>query len=259
MQQLRRWLGTWGRIERRGGHVNDWYYIEAGQQVGPLEKADFVRLFASGRLPGTTLVWTESMADWQEARSVAGLLPPAYAPPQPYGGTAARGTGFVPSGPQVRPWVRYWARTSDMFMFAIIFGIFLGLTFPQVMEIGNMALGIIITFVYLFVEPLMLSLFGTTPGKALLNIHLRRVDGGLLTYREALSRMFNVWLRGLGLGIPLVVIVMNIISYTKLTNEGITSWDKAGGFRVSHREVGALRVVGMVALFFVYGMVMTLG
>ena len=46
--------------------------------------------------------------------------------------------------------------------------------------------------------------FGATAGKALLRVKVTNPDGRNLSYPQALSRSFNVWLRGLGIGIPLV-------------------------------------------------------
>lgn len=44
--------------------MNQWYYGEAGQQVGPLEGAEILRLKTEGRLQADTLVWREGMLNW---------------------------------------------------------------------------------------------------------------------------------------------------------------------------------------------------
>ena len=118
---------------------------------------------------------------------------------------------------------------------------------------------IIIPFLYMFIEWCMLSLWGTTPGKALLNIRLRRIDGTKLTCLESLSRSFNVWLRGLGCGLLIVTLITDLIAHNRLTKDGITSWDKSGEFRVCHMRVGAGRVIAVISLFVGFGLIVAFG
>jgi hypothetical protein len=72
-----------------------WYYVENGQQTGPVEEAELPGLIQSGRLNSNTLVWHEGMAAWQPFSAVAppGLAtpaaPPTMAAPAAGGDTAA--------------------------------------------------------------------------------------------------------------------------------------------------------------------------
>jgi uncharacterized RDD family membrane protein YckC len=43
----------------------NWYYVEAGQQVGPVTEAEFLNLVNTGRIQPSTLVWREGLANWQ--------------------------------------------------------------------------------------------------------------------------------------------------------------------------------------------------
>jgi len=43
----------------------NWYYVEAGQQAGPVDDAQLAELERSGRIQADTLVWREGMAEWQ--------------------------------------------------------------------------------------------------------------------------------------------------------------------------------------------------
>lgn len=155
---------------------------------------------------------------------------------------------FMPNGPQIRPWVRFFARLTDVYLFSLIFGIILAFVYPLSLEMNDLLLGAMILAIFIFIEPLFLSTWGSTPGKALLNVRLRKSDGGKPNYEEAFIRSFNVWLRGEGLGIPIVNLVTRIFAYTKLTGEGITTWDKSGGFSVSHRTISAWRIVLIIAI-----------
>lgn len=101
--------------------MGQWYYSEDGQQRGPVGREQIGEMLASGKLDAGSLVWTESMPEWQMASAVPGLviakptpadagaLPVAealspYAPPAAAAGSAAIDwSGYEPSGPQVRP------------------------------------------------------------------------------------------------------------------------------------------------------------
>lgn len=42
-----------------------WYYVENGQQAGPIEETEFPQLVRTGKLRGETLVWREGMTNWE--------------------------------------------------------------------------------------------------------------------------------------------------------------------------------------------------
>jgi uncharacterized RDD family membrane protein YckC len=42
----------------------NWFYVEAGQQRGPVSEADLENLFKTGVVRGDTLVWHEGMPEW---------------------------------------------------------------------------------------------------------------------------------------------------------------------------------------------------
>jgi hypothetical protein len=95
-----------------------------------------------------------------------------------------------------------------------------------------------VLFLYCFIEPVYFSFFGTTLGKALLSIDVRTKEGGHLSYNQATQRTVNEWFYGAGCGVPIVSLVTMLISFNKLTNDGITKWDKEGDFQVVHRKIG---------------------
>jgi hypothetical protein len=55
----------------------NWYYVDAGQQAGPVDDAQLQDLVRSGKVQPETLVWHEGMASWAAYREVA---PSATAP-----------------------------------------------------------------------------------------------------------------------------------------------------------------------------------
>ena len=46
----------------------NWYYVNAGQQAGPVDEAQLDALRISGQIGAETLVWREGMANWQPYR-----------------------------------------------------------------------------------------------------------------------------------------------------------------------------------------------
>jgi uncharacterized RDD family membrane protein YckC len=42
-----------------------WYYVEDGQQQGPFDEVQFRQLVTDGRIGTDTLVWNETMSEWQ--------------------------------------------------------------------------------------------------------------------------------------------------------------------------------------------------
>ncbi len=43
----------------------EWYYADNNEQKGPVEKEELERMYAQGLITDNTLVWCESMSDWQ--------------------------------------------------------------------------------------------------------------------------------------------------------------------------------------------------
>jgi hypothetical protein len=58
-----------------------WYYYESEQQKGPIADEEFTILFGTGSLPANTLVWSEGLTEWVEARMIENLVPAAFIPP----------------------------------------------------------------------------------------------------------------------------------------------------------------------------------
>ena len=148
---------------------------------------------------------------------------------------------------KAHPWVRYWARYIDMVAFSFVFGVFLGIFIPSILESSNIILTILVLFVWTFIESALLSYWGTTPGKWLLNINLVGPNGKP-EFSAALNRSFAVWFKGLGLGIPIVSLFTLTSSYDRLTKEGMTSWDKEGHFTITHGKIGIIQIIVIIAI-----------
>lgn len=49
----------------------NWFYADAGKQLGPVSKEEFDALVESGKIGPSTLVWHDGLKDWQPLRSVS--------------------------------------------------------------------------------------------------------------------------------------------------------------------------------------------
>lgn len=159
---------------------------------------------------------------------------------------------------EVHPWVRFGARVIDYHLNAFNLFFTLGIVAPQTFEAFNLMLGnffysiifsMLFIFIWVYIEAQLLCTWGTTPGKWVLGIVLRDPNGQKLSFSNALKRSFSVWLRGIGIGLPLISLFTLINSHDELTKEGTTSWDRDGGFVVSHQKIGPFRITLAILLF----------
>lgn len=235
--------------------MKQWYYNDGGTQSGPVTENELTGLLEQGKVSPETLVWSEGMKEWTALRLIDDFSVSPYAPPALSGDAAVSWDHYTPTGSQIRPWMRYWARGFDIGLAGVVAGVVLEFVYPQALELPDVVFGIILTAIYIPVEALLLSSFGATPFKALLNIRVRNQNGDKLSFREALARSLNVWIRGLGLGLPIITLITNYTSYQRLSSSGATSWDAEGNHTVSHRKLAVWRIlliwillIGFIAL-----------
>src|SRR5688572_2555855 len=58
----------------------NWYYVEAGQQAGPVDDAQLDELARSGKLLPDTLVWREGLDNWLPYSQAKSPSPQSAAP-----------------------------------------------------------------------------------------------------------------------------------------------------------------------------------
>ena len=132
--------------------------------------------------------------------------------------------------PEVRiPWRRFFARSLDFAVYSMLWNVFLALVMniniSNRSRIGSVLNDIVVLIILFLLEPVLLSLFGTTPGKWILGIRVTDNEGQLLTYSDARSRTKSVLLHGMGLRIPFYSLYRLWKSY-KANNDGETlDWE----------------------------------
>ncbi len=243
-----------------------WHYIRNGEQIGPVSEPEMLYLFREGFLNGDTFVWTKNMERWEKARKFPEFTEVIIVPPPiPISPLTSETIDFGKArpitgdnaGPKARPWIRYLARSIDMTIFGILFAIVLSIMSPDFLEKGP---GFVFSFlsmlIWVFIEPLILTIFGNTFGKALLKTRIGMADGSKITYETALKRSFSLWIKGMGLGIPIVTIICNAVSLGFVNDNKVAKWDKEFGFVVTHGEIGILRIflaIAAVIGIFIFG------
>ena len=132
--------------------------------------------------------------------------------------------------PKVRsPWRRFFARELDLFIYSTLWNIFLSVVMN--INIANRKgwIDLLDTFIafllMLFIEPALLRFFGTTAGKWILGLRITDGEGRHLSYSEALSRTWTVFLRGMGLNIPIYNLVRLWRSYQACAEEETLDWE----------------------------------
>ena len=77
-----------------------------------------------------------------------------------------------------RPWIRFWARSFDMYSFFLVVGIIWAFIDAESLEnFNNTAFSILLTFIWMLIEGVCLSIFGTTLGKKFLKIAVLNSNG----------------------------------------------------------------------------------
>jgi uncharacterized RDD family membrane protein YckC len=237
-----------------------WYFAADGERVGPRSLDEMRALLADGTVTPETLVWTSGMSAWTQAGELPLLLEAPATEPEPF-------TPAVEATPRVvalaapsaaYAWRRFFARSLDMGLpFVLVFAL-AGVNETDLMQ-GNVSplLNVVGVGLWVPIEALLIALSGTTPGKALLGIRIANAEGGRPSPAVALSRSMRVWVQGLGLGLPLIILVTEALSYSRLTRTGATPWDDSLALHVEYQRLGPIRIIATVC--FVLLMMMTLG
>ncbi len=150
----------------------------------------------------------------------------------------------------IHPWMRFSARFFDYLFFTLVLHITGFFHIPVLDYVPSFFLPVILTFIWVFLESLLIHLFGTTPGKWMLTIEL--IDKSLKRpgYWNALLRSLSVWCNGLGTGFFLIAPVTLVVSYVRLRRQRVAPWDRMGKFRMIHgkMENRKLLTAGFAAL-----------
>jgi hypothetical protein len=181
----------------------------------------------------------------------APVLPPPAPEPQPIQQRPSVPIA-MPAFDAPRPWRRWAARWIDETLALILWTALLAVLAP--FAAPTMLTRLVLFFAvfpaaFVVIEAAMLYGFGATPGKALFGVIVREPDGAVLSFGRALHRSFRVFVQGIGMGLPILSLCTVLSAYFSLHDGGVTAWDRAGRFSVTHRPIGvAQRLTALLIL-----------
>lgn len=146
------------------------------------------------------------------------------------------------------PWVRWLARTLDFTLYrvALLCGsVLLTRTVLPSDPLLDLILSYLVWGVAFLVEPLLLSTWGTTPGKWIMGLTVRDACGDKLTWKAAATRLRVLFGKGEGWGIPFYDLYRNYKSYKACMDGQTQPWDEDVAYTLA--DTSPLRAVGCAA------------
>lgn len=148
----------------------------------------------------------------------------------------------------VTPWRRYAARLLDISFFGGIAFLLISIIFYSVAPYSadrffaifenpsSIVVDVVLTTVFsCILTGAIIGVSGLSLGKIIFGVMVTDHNGNKIGITKGIQRDLAVFLRGLGLGIPLISIVTMYVAYSKLNKSNSTTWDSEKNYRVWHR------------------------
>lgn len=151
----------------------------------------------------------------------------------------------LPENQRPHPWRRYFARSIDGGIVGLAGGIPIAFFAPPeyLMQIPDTALGFVVSLLIIPFCAVCYQNWQRTPGKWIMGIAVTSNTGAPLSFEQGIRREALVFLRGVGLGIPVISLFTHIHQYNTLMKSGVVSWDKEVGCTVSYEPLSSIRVL----------------
>ncbi len=273
-----------------------WFYMLGSQSRGPVTEAQLVELLSKDDITRETLVWRNDEQGWKpisEQLPVFSTLPPplplqdpkrpSIPSPALIGAAdsslrldrdrrAPRTSPSTWSDGSAHPWRRYFARMLDELVHGtlaiLVVSIALYAVDPAVQSAFAASMGshgsgfrllggLAVILGAIPVNALFIGFTGGSLGKWLFGVRVLGADARPVGYWLALKREILVWVRGLGLGIPIVSLFTLASALTRLERYGSTSWDADLSTALFQRPQGlvqrALSIFGFVLFLLLCG------
>ncbi|MCL2366704.1 MAG: RDD family protein [Oscillospiraceae bacterium] len=145
------------------------------------------------------------------------------------------------------PWRRLFARMIDFGCYWLLWCVFAYFVFQWNVTRNIWGNSIISTFLMFFLEPFLLKLFATTPGKALFGIRMTDLGGGKVPLSAGFLRIWKIVLHTT---IPMYSVYQMFRSYKTYTESGVMEWDIELDYIIK-ADKPALRIaIGIFGLLF---------
>jgi DNA-binding transcriptional MerR regulator len=161
------------------------------------------------------------------------------------------------------PWRRFLARTFDLMLYSLLRDFLLVMLFRTNISSQSSVENFFLTYIslglMLLIEPLWISMFNTTPGKAIFGLKIENIDRTRLTYGEAYMRTWGVIGAGMGYNIPILGAVRLWKSYKRCSENETQPWDLPVSYTIEDTKTyrGFVYVGANIALFAVLATLMS--
>lgn len=225
--------------------MRTWIIID-GEKTGPFEIVQVVRRIEAGELKPSHYGWVEGMKEWQALAEIPQFkdsftvsVTPVETPAMPVE-SSPLAVAEIPAM-LVR---RLFARWFDTLVWSMFFMCMLVVAKADFMGLMvNLWFNYAMMLVWIMLESMMIHLWGCTPGKALLGIRVRRLDGSPIPLGRSLLRALRVYLMGMGMSHPILMPICHGFSWWFVRKHGATLWDGPAGFAVTITPISAWRWV----------------
>ena len=138
----------------------------------------------------------------------------------------------------ISPWARYLAKMIDYWLFYWVFVLMIYMfNFQFFSNWDGYHFYFLVIAIGIIIESILISNFGTTPGKWLLGISIRNYCENKISFWQSLKRGLLVFTVGMGASIPFVNIVTLFVSYSQLKEQGFTYWDSLLMTKVAQKPI----------------------
>lgn len=212
-----------------------------GKARGPYSLDSFMRMHKSGEITDEHEVWSDDMEAWKKLGDIKSQK--IHINFKPSAETAPKFHSLDVYSPKIEastmrrniagPWRRFFARMFDVWFFTLsvcmpllfFWAYYFPLSYISLIPKNEILLGMCILLAAFIADSIVYSIFGNTPGKALLGVKVRKPDGCKYLAEEYFVRNLYVWWSGLALGIPILNFVTMFMQYRKIKTKGFASYD----------------------------------
>lgn len=265
-----------------------YYYRDNIHSVGPFTKEKLSELHGKGIIHDHTLVRSAESEAWFEYSKLSlegsNLQLPSERMEPTFSATTVTSTYSQPTAQietaesitqvdstwvlsPIAPWRRYFARMFDLTVFGLIGWVLVGYAWYSIAPLQadnflnqlNPTVDAILTICLgSLVSGLVLGFVGTTPGKSIFGVRVKTLKGKSIGVANGIARDFTIFIKGLGLGIPLISLITLVLSYRHLKEHKVMSWD-AGQFTVTYKRNNgaqiAMTIAGIILYIVIIGLV----
>ncbi len=230
------------------------WIIKDGEKAGPFEDYRIREMIREGQIIAETGIWHEGAEGWlpaSEVQILKGEFTKADARRDAEAVSELEESLTPPplalAQPPFLAWRRLGARVFDYFLYQLILVSFLRLggfamiPDPASQGSGWLIIGVLIPVILM--EAALLSSLGFTPGKWLMSLRVENHLGGKLSTQFALIRSMRVWVLGMGMMHPILMLLGHSVTLWFGLKRGAPLWDLHSGFRVPGSELAASRVL----------------